>query len=105
MDGLRVSVLAGEYAKLCEMAEKAEEYRRQLGGTNAALNRARQRARDLEQELDACRGICQQLVEIGYPHNFQLERSDLRDFCHDVTGVIRRCLDLLEGKKILEDNE
>ena len=37
----------------CEMAsvrERCETYRKQLGGTNAALNRARQRVRELEAE-------------------------------------------------------
>lgn len=30
------------------------------------------------------------LIDIGYPHNFQCERSDLRDFCYDVSAIIKR---------------
>lgn len=35
-------------------ADKAETYRRQLGGTNAALNRCRQRVKELE---ELCRSM------------------------------------------------
>lgn len=41
-------------AELVEALESADKYRRQLGGTNAALNRARQRCRDLE---ELCRSL------------------------------------------------
>lgn len=30
------------------------------------------------------------LIDIGYPHNFQAERSDLRDFCYDISAIIKR---------------
>lgn len=36
---------------------RCEQYRRQLGGTNAALNRARQRERDLEEENEQLRRL------------------------------------------------
>ena len=46
--------LAKDYAEACdavqELYEKAEMYRKQLGGTNAALQRMKQRVRELESE-------------------------------------------------------
>ena len=38
-------------------ADKAEAYRRQLGGTQAALRRARQRIKELEAENEALREV------------------------------------------------
>lgn len=43
---------------------RAEIYRRQLGGTQAALNRARQRERDLEALLREAVGL---LARAGWP--------------------------------------
>ena len=36
------------------------------------------------------------LINIGYPHNFQAERSDLRDFCYDVSALIKRAYAIKE---------
>ena len=43
-------------------AEKAEMYRRQLGGVNAALNRAKQQVKDLQAELDSAK--CTRVTDV-----------------------------------------
>lgn len=54
VDGLREEVRALK-AENKELRERLESQRRQLGGTNAALSRAQQRAKDLQSENDALR--------------------------------------------------
>lgn len=68
-------------------AERAEMYRRQLGGVNAALDRARQQVKDLQAELDSVKctrvtdayvsGMADDLLSemlegIGMPDNYRL---------------------------------
>lgn len=38
------------------------------------------------------------LIEVGYPHNFQLERFDLRDFCYDISDLIKRAYKIRNGE-------
>lgn len=45
------------HGKVDELARKAETYRRQLGGTQAALRRAQQRARDAQAEADRLKDV------------------------------------------------
>lgn len=40
--------------------------------------------------------VLNKLLEIGYPHNFQGERSDIRDYMFDISKVIRLAFDVKE---------
>lgn len=42
--------------------------------------------RDTDMMLTAC-NIVRWLAAKDYPHNFQLERSDLRDYCWGMTAI------------------
>jgi hypothetical protein len=43
-------------------------------------------------------GLINELVEIGYPHNFQCERSDIRDFMYAISSLIDKALKIQEVK-------
>lgn len=43
--------------------------------------------------------LLNELLKIGYPHSFQRERSDLRDFCYDVSALIDKAYEIKELKK------
>lgn len=53
--------------------EKAEMYRRQLGGTNAALNRSRQRCKDLEKLANRLYRMC---IDYGADHGWETGEWD-----------------------------
>ena len=40
--------------------------------------------------------VLNKLLEVGYPHNFQRERSDIRDYMFDISEVIRLAFDVKE---------
>ena len=46
------------------MGDKADMYRRQLGGANAALNRSRQRERELQSQLDDARSWASEVMSV-----------------------------------------
>lgn len=39
------------------------------------------------------------LIEVGYPHNFQNERSDLRNYCYDIADIIKRAYAIRNGEE------
>ena len=45
------------------------------------------------------RKVLQELVNIGYCHNFQKERPYLVDWIYDVCGVIKKANELLGGEQ------
>lgn len=40
--------------------------------------------------------VLNKLLEVGYPHNFQRERSDIMDYMFDISEVIRLAFDVKE---------
>lgn len=50
----------------------------------------------IEAERDEYKAIADKLIEIGYPHNFQLEKFWIKDFCYAVSRVIKQCFELRE---------
>jgi len=55
-------------AKALDLEVRCDEYRRQLGGTNAALNRCRQECKELREEN-------QRLVELGAKYRAMYEEA------------------------------
>ena len=41
----------------------------------------------LQQSIDAW-ALLNELLEIGYPHNFQHEAPHIRDYCFDISALI-----------------
>ena len=59
--------------------EKCDMYRRQLGGTNAALNRSRQRERDIEGLVQSLfRTLCTLFVNGHAPTGRQIDHYEKR---------------------------
>lgn len=40
--------------------------------------------------------VLNKLIEVGYPHNFQGERSDIRNYMYDISDIVRLAFDVKE---------
>ena len=40
---------------------------------------------------DAIEGV----VKVGYPHNFQIEPYHIRSYCYEITGAVRKCMNVM----------
>ena len=43
--------------------------------------------------------LVNELIEIGYPHNFQHERTDIADYMFKVSGIIDKAFEIKAGGK------
>lgn len=50
----------------------------------------------VQQSIDSWRLVCD-LIELGYPHNFQLERSDIRDYMYAASRLVKRAWIIKDG--------
>ena len=50
----------------------------------------------VQQSIDSWHLVCD-LIELGYPHNFQLERSDIRDYMYAASALVKRAWKIKEG--------
>lgn len=64
------------------MPNKEEMYKRQLGGTNAALNRARQENKDLRAEIEELHDLINELL--GYIHLGALNTKEADEFSNEI---------------------
>ena len=56
----------------------------------------------LAQSIASWHIVCD-LVDMGVPHNFQAERSDLRDYMYAATKMVRRALSVVEAGGTKDD--
>lgn len=40
--------------------------------------------------------VLNKLIEVGYTHNFQGERSDIRNYMYDISDIVRLAFDVKE---------
>ena len=64
-------------------AERAEMYRRQLGGTQAALRRERQKVKDLE-------SLIRDIVRLGKMKNAPAHEADARGMRRNIASRLQR---------------
>lgn len=43
--------------------------------------------------------IVKELVNLGFPHNFQLESSWVVDYCYKASDIIRKAMDIKQNQK------
>lgn len=55
---------------------------------------------ELKAEIERLKRPLKKLSEIGYCHNFQLERSDLVKWIYDVCDVIKVAKEMTEGENV-----
>lgn len=46
--------------------------------------------------------LINELITIGYPHNFQYERSDIRNYMYDVSSLIDKARKIADLKNTVE---
>lgn len=51
----------------------------------------------VQQSIDAWH-LLLDLIDVGYPHNFQLERRDIVDYMYSVSKLVKRAYKIKEGE-------
>lgn len=51
------------------------------------------------EEMAKLREAVKAVVDVGYPHNFQIETPHIRGYCYDITKAIKKCFDALATEK------
>ncbi len=67
------------------------DFRKMLDRFDAAHKRERGNAAKLREAVKA-------VVDVGYPHNFQVEAPHIRGYCYDITRAIEKCFAALAAK-------
>lgn len=42
--------------------------------------------------------LVNEMIKLGYPHNFQNERSDIRDYMYDISALIDKAIKIKESE-------
>lgn len=42
--------------------------------------------------------LVNEMIKLGYPHNFQSERSDIRDYMYDISALIDKAIKIKESE-------
>ena len=50
----------------------------------------------IEKRDEWMRGIIYSLCQLGYPHNFQRERSDIAEYMRDISAIIKMAMEHTE---------
>jgi len=57
----------------------------------------------IQQSIDSW-ALVNELVELGYCHNFQHERSDIRNYIYDVSALIDKAQEIKKPKEQEKNN-
>lgn len=49
--------------------------------------------------------LVNELIEIGYPHNFQYEREDIVDYMYDVSAIIDKAREIKKLEEIKNETD
>ena len=78
----RGNIVQGQFARV--MADRIEAAAKREAVTGHGLGNAAEMHKALEN-----------IVKVGYPHNFQHEAPHIRGYCYDITDAITKCFEAL----------
>ena len=92
--------IALNYADELEAAHKREVEKLNsviqatVSRSDAEIDRLRREAEELGKKLGNAvklREAVKAVVDVGYPHNFQIEAPHIRGYCYEITEAIKKC--------------
>ena len=93
-----------DYADRLEAAHKREIVEVSTRAATFAINKTNEECRQKLGDAAKLREAVKAVVDVGYPHNFQVEPPHIRGYCYDITKAIEKCFDALATEKEGGDN-